>query len=456
MLTGREIAKSVRGKIIAGNADIQVSGFAIDSRKIAAGNFFVPLKGEQSDGHNYIGDAFRNGAAGAFVAKEWSRNIHFNNLLIEVEDPLRALQDLAAYYRRLHSVKVIGITGSSGKTTTKDLTASVLGSTTEVLKTEGNLNNEIGLPLMLLRLRPEHKVAVLEMGMSGLGEIAFLAMLARPDIGIITNVGEAHIELLGSQEAIASAKGELIEALSTKGTAILNGDDSYLRRMGSSFAGNTIFFGLGRDNLLRATDIKLVGQGTKFKVFIPQRGVIDFFIPLPGEHNVLNALAAIAVGHYLGVEVEEMKTGLAHPQLSGMRLQLLDTPAGLKIINDTYNANPSSMRASLGVLRDLDAPLRVGVLGDMLELGEHSVQAHREIGHFAAEFLDYLLTVGEQAKYIAEEAKKKMNKGHVFHFTKKSTLIKKFKEFALPKGTIVLVKGSRGMFLEEVIDQIKN
>lgn len=456
-LTGLEIAEAVKGTIISGSPASYVNGFSIDSRTIKRDDFFIPLKGDRTDGHEFINDASSKGAKGSFVARGSSASIGEINpefLLIEVEDTLSALQDVSAYYRELHSVKVVGITGSSGKTTTKDLIAAVLTEHTKILKTEGNLNNEIGLPLMLLKLRPEHEVAVLEMGMRGRGEIALLARLSRPEIAVITNVGEAHIELLGSKDAIAAAKAELVQALEPKDTAVLNGDDQYLRKIGTCFGGETVFFGLGKNVTLQAKDLRLVNQGSSFLLDLPMKGSCSFYLPLPGEHNVLNALAAIGVGCLLGVDVEKIQKGLARPDLTEMRFQVLETTKGWKIINDTYNANPSSMRASLKVLGEMKAAIKVAVLGDMLELGDISTKAHREIGSFAAGLVDYVLAVGDEACYLAEAAKVILGSERVYYFQGKKAAAEQLKRLNLPAETLILVKASRGIRLEDVVEEL--
>ncbi len=459
-LTFEEIIKVTRGKLLQGNIHYLPSGFSIDTRTLEPGEVFVALKGERTDGHNYLGEAFQRGASGALVSyPPAGEKIPEGFVLIQVNNPLKALQDTAAYYRRKLPVRIIGVTGSSGKTTTKDLIAGVLQKRFYTLKTQGNLNNELGFPLMLLKLTPEHQVAVLEMGMSALEEIRFLARLSNPEVGVITNIGEAHYEILGSREAIAQAKGELLQELGPKGTAILNGDDSRQQMLAEQFPGKVIYYGLKNGSQVRGFDLKPVQEkgdwGTVFTVFIEGRRE-ELFIPLPGEHNVYNALAAVACGLYMGLSPGEIRQGLGECCLSVMRMDIQETPWGITIINDAYNANFSSTMASLKTLSQVGQGRRcIAVLGDMLELGDIQEECHREVGREAARLgLHCLLGMGPLMALAVEAAQEKGLK-EARYFTEHASLCWELLEILRP-GDYVLVKGSRGMKMEKIVEYLKN
>ncbi|PKM79399.1 MAG: UDP-N-acetylmuramoyl-tripeptide--D-alanyl-D-alanine ligase [Firmicutes bacterium HGW-Firmicutes-13] len=455
-LNFEEIIKTTGGELLQGSTAVPITGFSIDTRTLNEGEVFVALKGEQTDGHEYVLKALEKGASGALVSHlNEGEDLPLDKVIIRVEDPLKALQQAAKYYREKFPVRVIGVTGSSGKTTTKDLIAGILSTRFNILKTEGNLNNHLGLPLMLFKLKRKHQMAVLEMGMSGRGEIRLLADLSHPEIGVITNIGEAHFELLGSVEAIAEAKGELLEVMNSKGTAILNGDDYRLRRMANKFKGQVIFYGLGKEVDCRGFDLVLEGRSTSFKVLIGNRKE-EFTVPFPGEHNVYNALAAISCGLHVGLTAQEIRRGLADFKLSGMRMEIFETPGKVTVINDAYNANLSSTRASLKTLALMGRGSRLtAVLGDMLELGSIAEESHREIGRYAASLgINNLLAVGELMKFAVEEAQT-AGLSSFWHFARQNELKEKLREILQP-GDYVLVKGSRGMKMENIVEYLKN
>lgn len=455
-LNFEEILKVTGGELLQGDTTVPLAGFSIDTRTLKEGEVFTALKGEQTDGHKYLLKAFQKGASGVIVSHVIrGEDYPLNKVIIKVEDPLKALQQTAKYYREKFSVKVIGITGSSGKTTTKDLVAGVLSTRFNILKTEGNLNNHLGLPLMLLKLKRNHQMAVLEMGMSGRGEISLLAGLCHPEIGVITNIGEAHFELLGSIEAIAEAKGELLEAMNSRGAAVLNGDDQRLRRLAGSFRGQVIFYGLGDGVDCRGFDIISKGRSTSFKVLIENQAE-EFIIPLPGEHNVYNALAAISCGMHLGLTAEEIKRGLLDFELSGMRMDIFETSGKVTVINDAYNANLSSTKASLKTLALMGRGSRMtAVLGDMLELGSIAEESHREVGSYAASLgINNLLAIGKLMKFAVEEAQIKGLRSS-WYFKDCHELKKKLEKIIKP-GDYVLVKGSRGMKLENIVKYLND
>ena len=376
-----------------------------DTRLVLPGTLFVALQGERFDGHDFVGQAVQQGAAGVVVSRSYTEG-ELQNIPVtvcKVEDTLQAYQKLARAYRRRFSMPVIAITGSNGKTTTKDLTAAVLGARWNVWKTPANFNNEIGLPLTLLQLRPEHEAAVVEMGMRGFGQIADLAAIAEPNIGIVTNVGETHMELLGSLENIAKAKAELVQAIPADGTVILNADNPQVAAMRNLACGRVITFGIERAADVTATDIRMVEQQLKF---IGHFGSWEreFTLPMVGRHNVYNALAALAVGFVLGLDGEEMQCGLDALETTKMRFEYKQVK-DYNVINDAYNASPMSMTAAIETLAEVAKGRKIAVMGDMLELGSVSAAAHEQVGReLAAKHIDALVTRGEMGQYIASAA----------------------------------------------------
>ncbi len=450
----KEIVVATSGQLLAGNGEDIVEGFSIDSRNIRKNDFFVPLPGERTDGHNYILEALNKGALGAFVAKERKAAVRLSEgkAFILVQDVLKALQDTAVYYRKKFSVPIIAVTGSAGKTTTKDMIEAVLEIKYSTLKTAGNLNNHIGVPLTLLRLKNYHQVVVLEMGMSGFGEIALLAHMARPDLGVITNIGEAHLEMVGSMEGVSRAKGELLLEMGLAGKAILNGEDYRLLALGDSFPGVTTYYGFKKEYCPRGENLLASQEKTQFDLILPGSKT-KVFLPLPGKHNVLNALAAAAVGHIFNLSPVEIKQGLERVKITAARLDV-EQRGCLIVINDTYNANPTSVRASLEALTAMAVKARCGaILGDMLELGSESTRAHYDTGIFAAlQGLDYLITLGELSRDMAKGARS-AGLLTVVECKKITEVLSTLKRVSSP-GDWVLVKGSRSMKMEEIIDNI--
>jgi UDP-N-acetylmuramoyl-tripeptide--D-alanyl-D-alanine ligase len=454
MMTGYEIIEACRGELLKGDPKRQAAGFAIDSRQVKPGDFFIPFKGENTDGHRYIVQAAERGAVGAFheLEVEVDPEIPSGFLLVGVRDSLTALQQTAASYRKRFNLPVIAITGSSGKTTTKDFTAGVLSARYNVLKTTGNLNNEIGLPLTILELENNHQAAVLEMGMSAAGEIAALCEIAQPSIGVITNIGEAHIELLGSIDAIARAKGELLDYLGSGGVAVLNGDDPRLLEIRKRYPGKAYYYGFNQGDI-KGIELSQKGEKSFSRVRFPDKSEGWFEVPLPGQESAGNALAALTVGYILGLSLPQMESGLKLSRVTAGRLQVLHGKKGLKIIDDTYNANPSSVRAALKVLAELGGEKTVAVLGDMLELGPGAEQAHLEIGRFASKSgIDRLVTVGELARFMADGAEKAGMKVYscVDHFQALDVI----ESLSLDKDWYILVKGSRGMQMEKIVMEL--
>lgn len=439
-----EIARAVGAR----NAiNPMITGICTDTRKLSPGCLFIAIKGPNFDGHTFVKTALKQGAAAVLCQDETA----CGEQALLVPDTRAALLKLAAYYRRLFGVKVVGITGSVGKTTTKEMTAAVLASTFKVLKNAGNLNNEIGLPMTVFELDDSYEAAVLEMGMSGLAEISRLSNVSAPDIGVITNVGVSHIEKLGSKANILKAKMEILDGMPQGAPLLLNADDSLLRK---AETGEHPVFYYGIENAacdFNACNIEQSTSNTHFTILskgVEQR--ID--LPAIGRHNIYNALAAFAAGILAGVSPKDAATALADYAPAGMR-QRIKHFGGITFIEDCYNASPDSMHAALVVLADLQAERRIAVLGDMLELGDYAEQTHVEIGARAAENdVDVLLTFGELTKLTAQKAKES-GVGTVLAFDNKNRLAAALCDILSP-GDAVLFKASRGMGLEDIIEMV--
>lgn len=430
--------------------DISINGVSIDSRKIAKGNLFVPFKGEHSDGHRFVEEALKQGAHAAL----WQQDVPNPPLhlpILIVEDTLTALQELARSYRNQLDVKVVGITGSNGKTTVKDMVAKLLSLKYKVQKTEGNYNNHIGLPLTVLSLDEDTEIAVLEMGMSSKGEIDFLSTLARPNTAIITNIGESHLQDLGSREGIAEAKLEITHGLQENGLIVYLGDEPLLQERLQDDKGKALIqtFGRSTDNDIYPLDIKTDSSGSTFKTNLAET---EFKLPVLGIHNILNALCAMLTANYFQIPYAKMNDGFADLKLTNMRMELVDGQNGVKVINDAYNASPTSMRAAIELVSAMPGfSQKILVLGDMLELGEREQEFHYEIGKSVdPQSVDYVFTFGNLGRYIAEGARTVLSEDRVFSFAEKESLIAELKKL-VTADTLVLVKASRGMRMEEVV-----
>ncbi len=429
-----------------------VFGVAVDSRKVEPGDLFLALRGARVDGHDYVAQALRRGAHWALV--EPNRRLNLGDAqggLTEVPDPWRALGDLAIYHRRRYPVPVVAVTGSIGKTCTKDLLASVLGQGFCVLYNRGNENSDIGLPLTLFRLQRHHQLAVLEMAMRGSGQISYLTHIAPPNIGVITNIDSTHMELLGSIEAIAQAKAELLDALPLDGTAVLNGDSPWVRKVAHRAPGTILWFGLEQGCDFTAKDIESHGEhGVYFTLVTPQ-GQRKIELPVPGRHMVCNALAAAAVGVTMGLNLDDIVQGLAVASVSGMRGQIHRSHE-LIILNDAYNAHPQSMLAALELLQELEGERKIAVLGSMLELGDDTCLAHRRVGQaVAAGKVDALITVGEEGATMVEAAVEAgLSRNSVCLCADNRQAQQCLRRWLKARDT-VLVKGSRGLGMEEIV-----
>jgi UDP-N-acetylmuramoyl-tripeptide--D-alanyl-D-alanine ligase len=422
----------------------------IDSRQAQADDLFVALPGERHNGHDFIAHAVAGGATGV-LAEHLPTGLPPDVTLFQVGNSLAALQALAAYWRARHDLKVIGITGSLGKTTCKELTAAVLASAFAVLKSEANLNTEIGLPLTLLQLRPDHQRAVLEMGMYGPGEIRLLCQIARPEMGVVTNVGPIHMERLGSLKAIAAAKAELVESLPPEGTAFLNGDDPLVAAMAQRTAARVISFGSTQECDVRGAVLASAGlRGVTFRLTCGDESV-DVATTLPGRHNLHNVLAAAAVGLADGLPLRQVAVALENPPGAELRLRTLAGPNGSTIIDDTYNASPASMLAALDLLAELPGR-HLALLGDMLELGAYEEEGHRLVGQRAARGLHALYVVGQRGQLIGRAAQKAGQREVHFLQSKEeaSVILRK----ALGRGDHLLVKASRALALETVVEEL--
>ncbi len=450
-----EILKAVNGTLLGDVSDlgITVDRVETDSRTIHPGALFVPLVGERFDGHAYINSALENGAAGCFTARERESYLP-GKFYIKVSSPLRALRDLAAYYRTKFPIPLVGITGSVGKTTTKDMVAAVLGMKYKVLKTEGNMNSREGMPLTLLRLNKSHEIAVIEMGMSQAGEIDYLSGIAKPDVAVITNVGDAHIENLGSRENILKAKCEMFNHLKPEGAAILNGDDELLSALNGTLPFKTVFYGNAESADYRAVDVRS-GEGSSIRcTAVTPRGEYEMEIPALGQHMIYPALTAVALGERFGLTREQILKGILQFEPTKMRMNVLRRGQNITILNDTYNANPQSMRAAIGVLSDSKSAFKMAVLGDMFELGSLAPALHAGVGEYLGKSgVNCLVAVGELSNHMAQAAEK-AGVPAVFHCPDKGAAIPVLKDNVRPDSTI-LVKASRGMAMEELVEYLK-
>lgn len=446
--TLKEIQEMAKGEEVSSEyRDMMVEGVAKDSREDMSGKLYIPIIGENFNGHQFVKQAImEKGAVASFWQKDQPEP-PTGVKLIFVEDTIEALQNLAGSYREQIGMKVVGITGSNGKTTTKDMVTSLLQTTFNVHKTAGNYNNHIGLPLTILSMEENTEVAVLEMGMSGFGEIELLSKIAKPDAAIITNIGESHMQELGSREGIAKAKLEIAAGLKPGGTLIINGDEPLLGNKVHNFKCDVITFGLNAENEYVAKDVLLKGDGTHFII-----EETAYMIPVLGAHNVTNALASIVVGEIFGVSEENRKKGLEKVSLTAMRNEVVEATGGWLIINDAYNASPTSMRAAIDLLSSLTGyKKKIAVLGDMLELGDQEQAFHEEVGKYLQDKnVDYVYTYGELGKEIAKGASFVLDPLQVKVFMDKTELIHDLQELIQPND-VVIVKGSRGMKLEEVV-----
>jgi UDP-N-acetylmuramoyl-tripeptide--D-alanyl-D-alanine ligase len=458
-MTLENIAAACHGIYFGDEQDksVEVSGVVIDSRLVEKKTLFVPIRGEKVDGHKFIPNVFEQGAAAVLSEEQLEQPAGPYILVTSCKD---ALKELAAYYRQCLDIKVVGITGSVGKTSTKEMIATVLGQKYSVLKTEGNLNNEIGLPLTIFKIKTEHQVAVLEMGISEFGEMHRLATMANPDICIITNIGLCHLENLKTRDGILKAKTESFDHIREGGIAVLNGDDDKLSTIKMVNGTRPVFYGLGKevvdhtstDKSVYATDVESLGlKGTKATIHIKEEA-FEVIIPIPGDHNVYNALAAASVADRLGLSVSQIKTGIEGTGTISGRTNMIQV-RDMLVIDDCYNANPVSMKASLDVLSKASGR-KIAVLGDMGELGADEKALHYSVGEYlATKEIDVLFTAGPLSKEIAKAVTDQHGSCQLHIFEDREAMTKELLDF-IQKGDSILIKASHFMEFPKVVEAV--
>ena len=457
-----DCTKATKGDLLGGDAENRFKAICIDSRQAGPGDLFIAIKGETHDGHSFTPDVVSKGVNGIIIERtklaespwqDWAKE---GVSCMTVDDTIEALGNLAAYHRNRLNAGVVGITGSNGKTTTRQMTAMVVSQQYCTLSTRKNFNNNIGLPLTLFELSHDHRWAVVELGMNAPGEISYLGEICRPDIGVITNVAAAHLEGLGSIEGVMHAKGELLEKIDTQGTAVLNADDPMVRRLARKAKCDVLLFGLADEADIRAEKITATKKGSQFELILPEDRVV-VNLEIPGSFMVLNALSAAAVGHRIGLPPADIKNGLeAFVPVQG-RLNIISTSSGVQLIDDTYNANPGSMAAALATLKTLRKKKRAFfVVGDMRELGQQSKGLHIQLGNLAARSgVSALFVTGDFTEYVVQGANEAgLGSENIFTGSKEE-LLDKLIQMVNP-GDWVLVKGSRAMAMEDIVAGLRN
>ena len=455
----KDIVKITRGKLICGNEEEICESYSKDTRTINEGDIYLGIKGERFNGSVFFKDALDKGAKGCILQEleinQKDIDTYKDKFIIIVDDVVKALQELATYKRNLYDIPVIGVTGSVGKTSTKDIIASVLSQKYKVLKTEGNYNNEIGLPLTILKLK-DHEAMVVEMGMSAFGEISLLTKIARPTTAVITIIGSSHIGELGSRENILKAKLEILEGLDEYGSLIINNDNDLLNKWNQNNNDNHkhITYGIKNKSMLMAKNIKIQKEASTFDLEYDDK-TYTITVPVGGEHFIYNTLCAICVGIKYGIELEKIIKGISEFKLTKRRMEVIKNSNNITIINDSYNASYESMKVALEYLSSIEANKKIAVLGDILELGEFSKQMHEKVGEEVAKNnIDILIAVGKEAKNIVNNAIKfGMNKNNVYHYNNNEEATNKIKKVA-KEGDIILVKASNGMHFDEIVDAI--
>ena len=453
----KDIIKLTNGKLLYGEENTVCNDFCKDTREIKKGEVYIGIKGERFNGGLFYKDALKNGAIGCIVQEvEIEENImvnYPNKFIIIVEDVVKALQQIASYKRSLYDIPVIGVTGSVGKTSTKDIIASVLEKKYKVLKTQGNYNNEIGLPLTILKLKDEEAM-VLEMGMSALGEISLLTNIAKPSTGVITIIGSSHIGELGSRENILKAKLEILEGLDESGSLIINNDNDLLNEWNKNNNDNHkhITYGIENKSMLMAKDIRILEESSEFKIEYDDK-TDTVKVPVGGQHFIYNSLCAICVGIKYGIELEDIIKGISEFKLTKRRMEIIKNSNNVTIINDSYNASYESMKAALEYVSNIKANKKIAVLGDILELGEFSTKMHKNVGNEVVNNnIDILITVGNEAKNIASQAKE-LGLNNIYSYDNNEDAINTIKQIA-NSGDIILVKASNGMHFDEIVEKI--
>jgi len=450
-----DIIEATDGTLVSKSGTGFCKGVSIDTRTMQKGDLFIAIRGQHFDGHDFVEEAIERGASAVLIAEKIEAQDKAH--VIMVNDTLSALGKLAAWWRNRFTIPCIAITGSNGKSTTKEMISAIVSSKGKVLKTEGNYNNLVGLPLTVLRWRDDHRIAVLEMGMNAPGEISTLTKIARPEVGVVTNVTAAHLEKLRTVEQVAGAKAELFESMDSCGVAIVNDEDPWVRAMGDRFSGKVVSFGMQNGSTVQFRHMVAEGFDSSeltLRIGSDERTV---HLPVPGTHNVMNALAAFAAGHALGLDLDDMIEGFAAFKPMAMRFECVQLSNGVRLVNDSYNANPQSMKAAF---RTVGAAKRAGrfvaVLGDMFELGEQASALHQEVGEAAAKAgVGKIFVIGDHAEDLARGAARAgLNSSHV-------SIVSDIDELTsmvmrdMKAGDVVLVKGSRGMRMERVVEYLK-
>ena len=460
----KDILKCTNGKLIIGDTEKECKNYSKDTRTIKKGDTYIGIKGEKFDGSSFWKDALSNGAETVII-----NNIKLNEIeeykkqnknIIQVEDTIKAIGEMASYKMKIqkekYNLKVVGVTGSVGKTSTKDIIANVLSKKYKVLKTEGNNNNHIGLPLTILRIQDE-EIAVIEMGMNHLGEISYLTKIAKPDIAVITNIGTSHIGNLGSRENILKAKLEILEGMDKK-KIVINNDNDLLNKWYLENKNNIEIhtFGIKNESEFNAKNIKLKENSSEF-ICENTNEKINIEVPVGGEHFILNALCGLTVGKLLNLNNEEIKNGIKDFKLTAKRMEINHLKNNITIINDSYNASYESMKASISNLKNMNGERKIAVLGDMFELGDFSEKLHKEVGtEIYKNKIDKLYLIGNYSKFIGEEAEKEgYKKENIFYFENKDELFNNLKN-NLKSGDVILIKASNGMKLFEIAEKLKN
>ncbi|MCC0727547.1 MULTISPECIES: UDP-N-acetylmuramoyl-tripeptide--D-alanyl-D-alanine ligase [unclassified Clostridioides] len=452
-LTIKELVLATNGKLIYGDYNDCVSDIVIDSREAKAQNAFVAIVGENLDGHTFIKSAYDSGCKTFIKNKSNGIKLESSDInLIEVKDTTLALGNISRYYKEKFDIPFIGVTGSVGKTTTRDMIYAAISAKLNILKNEKNLNNHFGVPLTLFNLNKEHECAVIEMGMSGFNEIKYLVDIVNPKIAVISNIGLSHIENLGSQEGILKAKLEIASNFDDTNTLIVNGDDKFLSTLKEK---EHIYklktFGFNKDNDIYCEDYTMEEDSLTFTCVINGKKE-EIFIPTIGEHNIYNAMSAILIGMSLNISLDYIKTGLKNFKGTKMRLDIIKNER-LIIINDSYNASPDSMEAALKILGRYKGR-KVAILGDMLEMGEISEYGHRLVGKSSMNNTDIIITIGENSVFIGDEAKRLgFDSSNIYHFKNRDDVFNQLDEL-IKTGDTILVKGSRGMKLEKIVEYL--
>ena len=460
----KDILKCTNGKLIIGDTEKECKNYSKDTRTIKKGDTYIGIKGEKFDGSSFWKDALNNGAETVIInnikldeIEEYKKQ---NKNIIQVEDTIKAIGEMASYKMKIqkekYNLKVVGVTGSVGKTSTKDIIANVLSKKYKVLKTEGNNNNHIGLPLTILRLQDE-EIAVIEMGMNHFGEISYLTKIAKPDIAVITNIGTSHIGNLGSRENILKAKLEILEGMDKK-KIVINNDNDLLNKWYLENKNNIEIhtFGIKNESEFNAKNIKLKENSSEF-ICENKNEKINIEVPVGGEHFILNALCGLTVGKLLNLNNEEIKKGIKDFKLTAKRMEINHLKNNITIINDSYNASYESMKASISNLKNMNGERKIAVLGDMFELGDFSEKLHKEVGtEIYKNKIDKLYLIGNYSKFIGEEAEKEgYKKENIFYFENKDELFNNLKN-NLKSGDVILIKASNGMKLFEIAEKLKN